>query len=774
MINHPAFPVDAWHIRQTSFDPDLVAQAETLFATANGYLGLRGNLEEATPVFERGTYLNGFFESRPYIYPEGAYGFARDAQTMANVTDGKILRLTIDGEPLDLSTGTVLEHDRVLDLRRGYAGRELVWESPSGRRLSLRTRRLVSFVHRHIACIDYEVMVLDGAATVEISSELVANESDRIATDDPREVAGYWGQVLRPVWTHADGLTLGFGHDVERAQLATYCAAGHTVVTDNEWTSTVVTDDDSSLAVRFTVTAQPGEPFNVVKHLVYDHGPVDDAPRMQGNILALLDDAISRPMTELLATQMTYLDRFWADCHVEVIGDDAMQQAVRFALFQILQASACAEGHGIAAKGLTGQGYGGHYFWDMETYVVAALTHLAPDAAASALRFRHATLDAARGRAAELSLPGALYPWRTIDGTEASAFFPAGTAEYHLTADVAMAMSNYVHLAGDQRFLIDHAAEVLVETARMWAARGFFDPSRNGAFCIHGVTGPDEYTAIVNNNTFTNLAAAANLSAAVEALEFLAGHHPTTHARLVHDLAVTTDEVAVWQRAADAIYLHVDPATGVHGQDDTFCTLQDWPVAVADIPADLRPLLLHFHPLDLYRRKVIKQADLVMAMFLHPHAFTPEQKAANFAYYEPLTTADSSLSRCVQAIIAAEVGDTDLAWRYTRESALTDLDDVQHNVGDGIHIAAQAGTWLALACGFGGLRRSGVQLSFAPCLPDDLDGLRIRMHYRHRVVEIAIEHGATTYTLLRGDTMELLHRGSPVVVTTGTPVRIED
>lgn len=771
MIDHPAYPVDGWHIRETQFAPDVIAQGETIFATANGYLGLRGNLEEASPVFERGTYLNGFHESRPYVYPESAYGYAHDAQTMLNVTDGKILRLTVDGEPLDITTGTLLEHERVLDLRRGYAGREVVWESPGGRRIALRTRRLVSFVRPNVACIEYEAMALDRAAKLEVVSELVANESDRTASDDPREVSEYWGQVLRNVWTHTEGTRLGFGHDTQRSELAVFCAAEHSVTTRNEWSSTVEHQDGTQARVTFSVDAQPGEPFRVVKHLVYLHDRADQADGLGAKVLALLDEAAEVDVHELLAEQMTFLDHFWADCHVEVVGDDAMQQAVRFALFQMLQASACAQGTGIPAKGLTGQGYGGHYFWDMEAYVLHAMSYLAPQHTASALRFRHATLDAARSRAAELSKDGALYPWRTINGTEASAFFPAGTAEYHIGADIAEAVQHYVELTGDEQFLVEHGAEMLIETARMWASLGFFDPARDGQFCIHGVTGPDEYTAIVNNNAFTNLMARANLEHAVAAVEQLRANHPGAFGRLVSRLGLADDEVELWRRAADAMYVHYDSERQIHGQDDSFLDLEPWDVPVAEIPQEDRPLLLHHHPLDLYRRRVIKQADLVMAMFVQGHRFSAEDKARNFAYYDPLTTADSSLSKSIQAIVAAEVGEVDTAWRYTRESALTDLEDVQHNVRDGIHIASQAGTWLALACGFGGLRRRDGQLAFDPCLPGDLQALRLRLRYHSSMLEVSIERDAVTYTLHRGDDLTLWHRGQPVTVTATEPQR---
>ncbi len=767
-----SYPIEGWHIRETDFDANALGASETLFSTANGYLGLRANLDEGTPSVEHGTYLNGFYETRPYVYPESAYGFARDAQTMLNVTDGKVIRLKVDGEDLDITTGTLVQHERVLDLRQGYSGREVVWESPGGKRISLRTRRLVSLAHRHLACIEYEVTALEEALALEISSELVANESDSTRGDDPREVASYWGQVLQPAREHLDGTRLALGHTVARSGLAICCAADHHITSDHEVEVTNGKEDGSRVWTTFDVRAEVGIPFRFVKYLAYTYGPASEQDELHERAESLLDHSLSRSMPELIGMQTSILDSFWQDCHLTVDGDDAVQQAVRFGLFQIMQASARAEQTGIPAKGLTGQGYGGHYFWDMETYVLHVLTYLSPEHTARALRFRHATLDAARARAAELSLPGALYPWRTINGHEASAFFPAGTAEYHINADVAEAIQHYVEVTGDEQFLVEHGAEMLVETARMWAGLGFFDDSRDGAFCINDVTGPDEYTAIVDNNTFTNLMARANLEHAVAAVEKMKAAHTDAFAELAAKLSLDDAEVDLWRRAAEKMYVHRDDRLGIHGQDDSFLDKEPWDIST--IPAEKRPLLLHFHPLHLYRRQVIKQADLVLAMFLQGHRFTDAEKRANFDYYDPITTADSSLSLCIQAIMAAEVGHVDKAWEYTRHTALTDLDDEAGNVHDGIHIASVAGTWMALVCGFGGLRRHEGKLSFKPQLPSALKGLTFRLRYRDRMLEVDVKPESTTYSLHRGDDVEIAHKGTPLTVTSTQPVTVDN
>jgi alpha,alpha-trehalose phosphorylase len=342
---------------------------------------------------------------------------------------------------------------------------------------------------------------------------------------------------------------------------------------------------------------------------------------------------------------------------VQLDGDPEIQQAVRFALFHVLQAGARAEGRGIPAKGLTGPGYDGHSFWDSEVYVVPVLTCAVPEAAAHALRWRHATLAMATARARQLGLRGAAFPWRTIGGEECSSYWPAGTAAFHVNAGVAHAVIGHLQLTGDEPFERAVGLELLAETARLWRSLGHHDVQ--GRFRIDGVTGPDEYSAVADNNVYTNLMAQENLRAAAEA----AARHPD---RAV-ELGIDEEETASWRDAAEAMYVPYDEAIGVHPQSDGFTGHQVW--NFAGTAPDQYPLLLHFPYFDLYRKQVVKQADLVLAMQLRPDAFTDEQKARNFAYYKRLTVRDSSLSACTQAVIAAEVGHLRLAHDCRRGSA---------------------------------------------------------------------------------------------------------
>ena len=440
-------------------------------------------------------------------------------------------------------------------------------------------------------------------------------------------------------------------------------------------------------------------------------------------------------------------------------GDAELQQAVRFALFHVLQASARAERRPIGAKGLTGTGYDGHCFWDTDTFVLPVLTYTAPDAAADALRWRAETLPVARERAAALDLKGAAFAWRTITGAECSAYWPAGTAAFHINADIAAAALRHAQVTGDTDFERDTGLPLLVETARLWASLGHHEVDGAGvpgAFRIDGVTGPDEYSALADNNVYTNLMAQQNLRAAAEVCE--------RYDDQARALEVDAGEITAWRAAASAMTVPWDERLQVHPQSENFTGYATLDFAALD--PDRYPLMLTMPYVQLYRTQVVKQADLVLAMHLRGDAFTPEQKRRNFDYYEAITVRDSSLSAATQAVLAAEVGHLDLALDYTKETALIDLRDLAENTGNGLHLAALAGTWTALVAGFGGMRDCGGELSFSPRLPTGLPGLDFALRYRGARLLVSVRPEKATYRLLEADeSLRIRHHGEPVDLT---------
>ena len=755
MIRQAAFTVEPWCLRETTLDLDLLAQSESVFALSNGHLGWRANLDEGEPHGLPGTYLNGVYELAPLPYAEAGYGFPESGQTIINVTNGKVIRLYVDDEPFDVRYGELREHERVLDFRAGTLSRRAEWVSPAGKAVRVSSVRLVSLSQRAMAAVCYEVEPAGAAARISVQSELLANEQLPQPDGDPRA-----GTVLQaPLigeYRNADAAIVVLVHRTRASGLRVGAAMDHLISGPAGVQVESRTYEDGGV-VTATVALQPGERLRVTKFVAYGWSEERSLTGVRDQVAAALSAARQTGWDGLLAEQRGYLDDFWGSADVEIDGDTEVQQAVRFGLFHVLQAGARGEKRPIAAKGLTGPGYSGHSFWDTETFVLPVLTGTAPDAAASALRWRQSTLPAAIDRAAQLGLQGAAFPWRTIAGQECSAYWPAGTAAFHINADIADAVIRYIDATGDEDFARDTGIELLTHTARLWRCLGPHDA--RGKFRIDGVTGPDEYSAIADNNVYTNLMARQNMTAAAEA----AKQFPER----ARELGIDEEEAASWRDAASAMLIPFDEALGVHTQAEGFTGHQAWDFAGTS--PDQYPLLLHFPYFNLYRKQVVKQADLVLAMHLCPDAFTAEQKARNFDYYEPLTVRDSSLSACTQAVMAAEVGHLDLAYDYLGEAAMMDLHDLEHNTRDGLHIASLAGSWIALVSGFGGFRQRAGTVSFAPRLPEGLTRLAFGLLIRGSRLNVEVTSTQASYLLTGGEPLRIVHHGEQLELLAGKP-----
>jgi alpha,alpha-trehalose phosphorylase len=748
MIADIPYGVEPWRLTEASLDLSLLAQSESVFALSNGHIGLRGNLDEGEPHGLPGTYLNSVYEDRPLPYAEAGYGFPDTGQTVINVTNGKVIRLLVNDEPFDIRYGTLHSHTRTLDLRAGTLTRHVDWTSPAGKRVLVTSVRMVSLTQRAIAAISYTVSPVDEPLRLVVQSELVANEEVPRPADDPRAAAVLASPLVSEEHMAYDGSQPRaiLVHSTRSSKLRLAAGMSHEVTGPSRM---IMTPESFADVGRLMIAAEvgAGEELHLVKYLGYGWSSQRSRPALIDQVAGAIAAATLTGWDGLLAEQRQYLDTFWEGADVEVDGDVEIQQAVRFGLFHILQAGARAEFRPIPAKGLTGTGYDGHTFWDTETFVLPVLMYTMPSAAADALRWRHLVMPQAKQHAKELGLDGAAFPWRTIRGKESSGYWPAGTAAFHINADIAAAVMKYLDATEDQAFEQEVGLPLLVETARLWRSLGQHDAA--GKFRIEGVTGPDEYSAIKDNNVYTNLMAQQNLACAADLVEKLP--------EAARELGVTTEETATWRDAAMDMFIPYDERLGVHPQHEGFTQYARWDFAAT--PPGHYPLLLHYPYFQLYRKQVIKQADLVLAMQLRPDIFTPEQKARNFAYYEALTVRDSSLSAVTQAVIAAEVGHLQLAYDYLAEAALLDLQDREHNTKDGLHMASLAGTWMALVTGFGGMRARNGVLGFSPRLPLGLVGLSFRLRYRGRLVHVEVHSDKAQYSLLSGDPLTISHHG---------------
>jgi alpha,alpha-trehalose phosphorylase len=755
------FEIEPWGVRLTGVDVERLGHTESVFALSNGSVGWRGTLDEGEPCSAPGTYLNGVFERHPMPYAEGGYGYPSSGQSAVDVPNGKVLRLLVGDEPLDLRDGEAGFHDQRLDFRAGVLTRRLEWTSPAGRTVRVTSERLVSLTHRAIAAVRYEVEAIGAATWVTVQSELVAGEQSPPGHPDPR-VREALSSPLEGVAHSAAEHRVTLVHRTKRSGIGVAVSMHHDVIAPRSpvLESEALPDlGRTSIGVRL----EAGERLRIVKTVAHEWSEALSPSALRDRAEAALGDAVRAGWERLATEQRQHLDEYWASADVEIDGDPRLQQAVRFALFHVVQAAARAGVRPVPGKGLTGPGYGGHTFWDSEAFVLPVLTYTAPEVAGNVLRWRHATLEAARERAGQLHLAGAAFPWRTIDGQESSGYWPAGTIAFHINADIAAALLRHVRVTGDESFEREVALEVLVETARLWLSLGRWDDS--GGFHLDGVTGPDEYSAIADDNVFTNLMAQQNLTAAADA----ARRHPGE----ARALGVDDAEVAGWTSAAAAMTVPYDERRAVHPQSAGFTDHERWDFAAT--PADRYPLQ-DFHPyFDLYRKQVVKQADLVLAMHFRHDAFTPEEKARNFAYYEALTVRDSSLSAASQAVIAAEVGHLTLAADYLTEAARLDLGDLHRNTDDGLHIASLAGIWTALIAGFGGMRHGADGLRFRPQLPSTLHRIAFGLRVGAGTLRVEVTPGETTYALRGGDPCTVWHVDERLTlapgesITRGTP-----
>lgn len=778
-LNRSRFPIDEWALVETEFGADDQGRTETMFAVGNGYLGLRGNVDEGRDGHMHGTFVNGFHETWPIRHAEEAFGFARVGQTIVNAPDAKVIRLYVDDEPLVIAEAEILAYERRLDFRTGTLSRSIEWRTPSGKRVLITSRRMTSFTDRHLALMDYEVELLDADAAITISSHILNRQDGRDeyrsgvteapGAFDPRKAESFTERVLQPrVKRHGEGRYM-LAYQTTNSGMTIAVAAQHSIETENPWSESGSIGDDLAKHI-YKVHASQGVPIRVTKAVSYHTARKVPARELVDRADRTLDRAAELGVAEIFAQQRAWLDDYWTRSDVEVPGQAQLQQAIRWNLFQLGQATARTDGGGVAAKGVSGSGYGGHYFWDSEIYVMPFLSYTAPIVARNVLRFRQKMLDAARARALELNQLGALFPWRTINGLESSAYYAAGTAQYHIDADISYALMQYVQATGDEDFLARGAVDILVETARLWEDLGFWRSNADDVFHIHGVTGPDEYTTVVNDNLYTNVMARANLEAAAKAVDDLQVHQPDEHRRMIERLGVTPAEVASWRRAAAHMHIPYDEKLGVHPQDAAFLEKELWDLE--HTPEDRRPLLLHYHPLVIYRFQVLKQADVVLALFLQGHRFSTEQKLADFEYYDPLTTGDSTLSAVVQSIIAAEVGYHELALRYFRAALFVDLADLHHNAADGVHVASTGGVWAALAYGFGGFRDHNGRFTFDPRLPDGWESLTFRVTLKGSRLRVRVDHDAIGFVVEAGEGADVSVRGRAVEVRPGAEVRV--
>ena len=763
----PIYPYEPWNVTEDHLDLAMNYRNETTFALSNGYIGTRGTHEEAYDFDEQhgleGNFLNGLYEQEHVRYGEWNFGFPTESQTILNVPNCKTIRLLVDGEPMDIRTGTLQNYRRTLDMKRGQVVRSFEWTSPNGKTVRVENTRFVSLAHKNRMAQRYSVTPVNFSGMLTLHSALDADVENHTRTTNPLVDYGPFGRHLLPDALTADDKTMTCQSTAVNSKLAMACGSVHLV--SEAAASTRHQTNEADAWIEYDFAAAQGRTITLEKLTVYtDSLDMDkDAmlPFVNEELAAFAADGYSKEF----AAHAALMEHFWETADIRVDGDVPLQQGLRFNLYHIMQASGRDGRTGMGAKGLSGEGYEGHYFWDTEMYVLPVFVYTQPELARSLLDYRYSTLDKARDRARVLGHPiGALYPWRTINGEEASTYFPLGTAQYHINADVAYAFQLYVAVTNDIDYLADKAAEVLCETARVWADVGCFAECRGGKYCICSVTGPDEYNAIVDNNFYTNLMAQQNLYAAVNALETLKEQRPDAYQKLIEKIHLDPGEPALWKKTADAMYFAYDEKRQVYLQDDGFMLRKPWDDS--RIPPEKRHLLYeNYHPLFIYRQRMSKQADAIMGMMLYSALFTDEELLRNYDFYQTVTLHHSSLSTCIFGILASRIGRHEDAYTYFAQSARMDLDDYHDNFYAGIHAANMAGTWQSIVFGFAGLRLVNGVPEFKFYIPEAWNGYHFTVKIKESVLAVDVLPDGWTITLQSGDSVNFFVDGKPYELT---------
>ncbi|MCR5318119.1 MAG: beta-phosphoglucomutase [Treponema sp.] len=703
---------------------------ETLFTLGNGNLGFRGDTEEKAGTFHKGTYINGFYESESILYGESAYGYAKNHETIVNLPDPKRIELTLDSIPFNLEDpGKIKKYLLTLDTQKGSLERITEWNDGK-RSVLLRSERLVSFAHEDTATIRYSIMNTSSKELqVGLKSFIDVKAKNILAKDDPRIGAKFRHEVLQIQQENP----LAFFARTVNSSLSLAGTCSHKFFVENQLLDF---DGEKNFCLK------SGESFVLEKYISYVWQKDGDESRLRQMAFDACKKALDLGFDRLLDEQKNFLSDFWKVALVQIEGDRASEEALEFNLFHLLQSASRNGRASIAAKGLSSEGYEGHFFWDSESYACPLFTYTFPLVAKSLLEYRARILPKALERASVMNLKGALFPWRTISGEETSAYFPAGTAQYHIDADIIFALNKYLNAHEDGLgFEKKDVEELCAQTARMWLSLGHFSKSKDGAFCIEDVTGPDEYTAIVNNNAFTNLMARENLEIALKR----SGNKACEKER------------NEWKLAAEKMYIPYDYEAGIIPQDDSFMDKADWDFK--NTPKENYPLLLHYHPLVIYRHRVLKQPDLVLAQFLLAGRFTLAEKIRNFNFYEKYTTGDSSLSHCIMSIMASVCGEREKALEYFNKTARMDIDDVNGNSRDGIHTACMAGSWMSVVYGFAGFSDYGGKFSFNPQIPSSWKKLKFSLALKGSILDVTLTHDAAEYSLRKESAgLSLRHR----------------
>lgn len=703
---------------------------ETLMALGNGYMGTRGYLEEFQyPGSIRGNYINGIYERIPMDHAEWAWGFPLQSDRMPNLLDLFSITILLDDEEVVID-GDIYDFKRELDFRDGLSRRSYKYKCENGKVARIEFEELLSFTRVQLKTwtlnIDYD-------GDIKVINHIDFDISNMINEKDPRNAS-------------------------EDIPLVEVVNSLYESDIGNIWIETI----NSGLEIKinfkdegdFDCRGDLGDKSLNIYFSSKGHLELNRTVKYWDSIRNTNTDFIDKDI--LYKEQKEYLRTYNKRCSIDFLDNRKLDRAMNFMEFHMLQSTSQDIYGNISAKGLTGEGYEGHYFWDTEIFLFPVWLLWDKERAENLLLYRYNLLQSAKTRAIEMGhRKGACFPWRTISGIESSGFFPAGSAQYHINFDIAYTFIQWWLAGRDMDFLVDYSMEILIETARTALEIGNFE---GDGFHIHTVTGPDEYTALVSDNYYTNKMAQYNLRWAAKLWRKLEKERHRDWKKLKEKLDIDDTEIQTMRDAAEKMTFIYDTEKGISAQDSTFLSKARWPEE-----NDLRPLLLNYHPLTIYRYQVLKQADTVLAQYLLGDV-DEDVMRRTFYYYEDINTHDSSLSRCVSGLMASRLRDDELAYKNFMDSVYMDLKDLQQNTSDGLHMANIGGSLISVLEGFGGLRIEEDGLHIDPYVPEKLGRIKFRFTWINTLVELLIHGEEIEVEKISGPSVMLILRGEKTMI----------
>ena len=748
--------IDEWVLSSNQLSHLGDGVVETLLSLGNGFIGTRGTsgYTDEIAIIE-GTYINGIFAREAIEYDESAYGFAKFNNKMLQTQNTKQIEIS-DGENI---FSPIKKSLKCLDMRHANFKESLLLSTKQGKTIKLNITRVVCQHQQDLMLNHYQIESVNFTGKLIITSYITDSNVSSGVADDPR-TGNLSNQDQLSLIDSVSDLDISYRLHKLNDPESLIITATLLKFSQKSPTHYIALPEKSGTATQFELSLTD-VPILFTKYSVFhcnqsDLSPQNDSTAICDQVKDTLFKAANLGYAHHLKQHQGIMEKFWRNSDIQITGDKQHQVAIRLNMLHLNMSAGRDGTSNISAKGLTGPGYNGHYFWDSEIFITPYFIYTQPLIAKSLLSYRYSGLEKAKQRALELGHPkAALFPWRTIGGEECSSYFPAGTAQYHINSAIAYAVKQYFCATQDLSFIWDKGAELIIETARLWPNLGHFNPLKNNQFCIDTVTGPDEYTALVNNNYYTNAMAKIHLSFACDLMDLLQNTDLEKYLCLTNTLAVTAQELDLWRTISKKLYLPHQAALNLTPQDDSFFDKKPWDFA--NTPKNKYPLLLHFHPLTIYRHQVLKQADVVLANYLQDDQVSLDLKRNNLKFYEPITTHDSTLSACTHSLAYCETGDHHAAFKYFEETLLTDLNNLHHNSEQGVHTAAMAGSWMCITHGFSGFRLRNDYVSFSPKLPIKWQGVCFKLTLRGCQIEVEISRDKVKYRLISGSHLALKH-----------------